>query len=326
MTRLLRVELTRLVCRRAVLVLLAAAIVVPAVIGVARVVNTAPPSDDDVAEAERAVQAEMAAPWFRRQLARCEEHPDRHGVPRDDAAAACREVLAPTIEGYLWYDRLRLAQEREEGSGIALVTVLAILGLLAGATFAGHDWASGSMGNQLLFEPRRTRVWLAKAVVVGAGVTAVAAVVMSVFWLGLAAVARGRDIALRDGVLLDCLQMGWRGAAVAGGVAVAGYALTMFFRSTVAALGVLLAIGIAGGTVLAVIGVGSIWNPGLNVLAVVLDGASYWEVGPCGPDALGSTCEIERTLTFERGLTYAGALLAAAVAASLWSFRQRDVG
>ena len=34
--------------------------------------------------------------------------------------------------------------------------------LLAGTTFAGHDWNTGSMGNQLLFEPRRARVWGAK--------------------------------------------------------------------------------------------------------------------------------------------------------------------
>ena len=31
--------------------------------------------------------------------------------------------------------------------------------LLVGTTFAGHDWNTGSMSNQLLFEPRRdTRV------------------------------------------------------------------------------------------------------------------------------------------------------------------------
>ena len=44
-----------------------------------------------------------------------------------------------------------------------LVILLAILMMLAGTTFAGHDWASGSVSNQLLFEPRRPRVWAAKA-------------------------------------------------------------------------------------------------------------------------------------------------------------------
>ena len=39
--------------------------------------------------------------------------------------------------------------------------------LLLGTTFAGHDWNTGSMSNQLLFEPRRERVWLAKALAVG---------------------------------------------------------------------------------------------------------------------------------------------------------------
>ena len=97
---------------------------------------------------------------------------------------------------------------------------------------------------------------------------------MTGYWLLLGLVARSRDIPIGDGLLLDCLQSGWRGAGVAAGAALAGYALTMLFRSTVAALGVLLAASVAGGIVLAVIGVDSVWNPGLNVAAVILDGAT----------------------------------------------------
>ncbi len=43
--------------------------------------------------------------------------------------------------------------------------------VLVGATFGGADWASGSMSNQLLFVPRRLRVWTAKAVAVVLGAT-----------------------------------------------------------------------------------------------------------------------------------------------------------
>lgn len=325
MTRLLKVEATRLLCRRAVLVLLAAAIVIPMVIGIARVLNTRPPSADEVAATERQIQAETESPWFRKNVARCEEHPRRHGVPAgvDDVQAACLEQMTPTVDQYLWWDRLRLADERE-GSGLAVVTVIAILMLLVGTTFAGHDWASGSVSNQLLFEPSRVKVWLAKALVVAAFATAVSGVLMTGYWLVMRWIVGRRGAQPRDGVLLDCLQMGWRGAAVAGGVAVAGFALTMFFRSTVAALGVLLALGLAGGVVLAVIGVDSVWNPGLNLAAVVMDGARYWSEVPCGAGE-GGGCSVERTLSLGRGLTFVSALLAACVAASLVTFHRRDV-
>lgn len=324
MSRLLRVELLRLVARRAVLVLLVLAVVVPVVIGVARTLNTRPPSADDVAEAQAQVDAQRDTKWYRNQVKRCEAHPERFGAKgADDLTAACEKNMGVTVDNYLWYDKLRLADERDEGSGIAVVTVLAILMLLAGTTFAGHDWASGSMSNQLLFEPRRTRVWLAKALVVLAVATAVSAVVITGYWLVLDAVAKGRDIKVGPGVLMDCLQMGWRGAVACGVIAAGGYALTMLFRSTVAALGVLLALGLAGGTILAVIGFAGEWNPGLNLMAVVLDGTSYWADVAC-PDG-GGGCQQELPLSFTHGLVYMGVLLGVAFAASVVAFRRRDV-
>ena len=74
--------------------------------------------------------------------------------------------------------------------------VLAILMMLAGTTFAGHDWASGSVSNQLLFEPRRPLVWAAKAAVV----TALAGLFAAVGRDGVLAAARaGRPLARHPG-------------------------------------------------------------------------------------------------------------------------------
>ncbi|HYG94091.1 MAG TPA: hypothetical protein VD859_10940 [Nocardioides sp.] len=327
MTRLLKVELTRLLCRRAVLVLLAVALVAPVVTGVATALNTRPPSDSEVARAERLAERDAERPRTQRMFEKCMDDPERHlGRAAGDVEAACEEAYLPQPEWYVYWESLDLVAERQEGSGVVLLVVLGIAMMLAGATFAGHDWASGSVSNQLLFEPRRVRVWVAKAVAVTAVPFAVVVVVMTAYWLFLGWLARSRDIAVPEGLLLDCLQAGWRGAAVVAAIALGGYALTMLFRSTVAALGILLALGIAGGMILAVIGIGSIWNPGLNALAVVLDGATYWETAPCGPESPGSTCEVERTLSLERGSAFTGVLLAVALAASVWSFRRRDVG
>lgn len=328
MSRLLRVELTRLLCRRAVLVILAVAVAIPTVIGVATVLNTRPPSADDLAFAEQQVADETARPQVQRGFQRCLDHPSRFlGDPvPDDVRAACTENYLPQVDWYLYWERLNLVEERERGSGLAVVTVLAILMMLAGTTFAGHDWASGSVSNQLLFEPRRLRMWTAKGAVVTGLATAFAAAVATLFWLLLAVAARSRDIPVGDGILLDSLQSGWRGAGVAGAAALAGYALTMLFRSTVAALGVLLAASVAGGIVLAVVGIDSVWNPGLNVAAVILDGTTYWAREPCpGGTGFSDYCEVEKTLPLGRAVWFLGSGLVLFVAASLVSFHRRDV-
>jgi ABC-2 type transport system permease protein len=329
MSRLLRVELTRILCRRAVLVLLAAALVIPAIIGVARVLNTQEPSAAEIAQAEEMVQTELESRWVKRELAKCTDDPDEYfggDVPSGDLEQACRDWIGVSVDNYLYVERLELAAERDEGSGFAVVIVLAILMMLAGTTFAGHDWASGSVSNQLLFEPRRPLVWAAKGAVVTALAGLFAGVVVTAYWLLLGLIARSRGIPIGDGLLLDCLQSGWRGAGVAAGSALAGYALTMLFRSTVAALGVLLAASVAGGIVLAVIGVGSVWNPGLNIAAIILDGATYWAEAPCpGGDAGGGFCEVEKTLPLGRAVWFLGTGLVLFAGASVASFHRRDV-
>ena len=109
-----------------------------------------------------------------------------------------------------------------------------MLMLLVGTTFAGHDWNTGSISNQLLFEPRRLRVWLAKLLAVGLVASALAAAVLFAHWTGLSAVSSARD--LRPGAARR------RGGVQAGRPrhrpgrrrgAASGYALTTLLRSTV---------------------------------------------------------------------------------------------
>lgn len=328
MSRLLRVELIRLLSRRAVLVILLLSVAIPVVIGVATVLNSRPPSDAALADAQAQADAEAKQPYIQRTLRQCLKHPENFvGEPiPDDVQSACEESVIPQPEWYAYWEPLDLASQRDEGSGFAIVIVLAILMMLAGTTFAGHDWASGSVSNQLLFEPRRPRVWAAKAGIVTGAAALFSAAVVTSYWLALGAVASSRDIDTGHGLLLDCLQSGWRGAGVAGMAALAGYALTMLFRSTVGALGVLLAASVAGGIVLAVIGVDSVWNPGLNIAAVILDGAHYYAEAPCGGTGpQDGFCSVEKTLPIGRALWFLGSGLVLFGAASLASFHRRDV-
>lgn len=336
MIRLLAVELRRYLRRRAVVLLLAACVVVPIVIGVTQVINTRPVSDQAVAEAEAQLERDKADPGYQETVDDCVANPDDWGVAGTgkDAEAQCRAQIEPRLDWYLYRPVLDLDQEQDD-SGVAIASLLAILLLLAGTTFTGHDWNSGSVSNQLLFEPRRERIWAAKAVVVTGMALVVAAVVMTAYWAGLGLVASARDV-LGQGQLLDAFQMGWRSAGVAAAASLLGYALTMLFRSTVATIGILLGASVAGSLLLFALGVSERWNPAVNLAALIENGTTYYSEDGCaeGDPALSEDGfdeepyyydPCEQRVTFGDAALYTGSFLLLAGAGSFVSFRRRDV-
>ena len=317
MIRLVGVELTRLRWRRAVLVLLLLAIVIPALIAASRIWATRPVSADEIASVTRASAGEIA---------QCAKHPHSFGLRPRATEQACTDQI---VEWNTGREKLSLASERVEGSGIGVVAVLTALLLLAATTFVGHDWNSGSMSNQLLFEPRRGRIWTAKALAMTLVALVVSTAVSTAYWLTLWLTMRARDLPIRDGGLLDSLAYGWRGAAYATAAALGGYALTMLFRSTVATIGVLFGVAVAGGIVIATLGVGEQWQPQKNVSAIVKNGTTYYVEVPesCyAPRRAGSEdCDGQRDLSLAHGVGYYGAALLLTAGASEVSFRRRDV-
>lgn len=333
MIALLRVELTRLRWRRAVWLLTLAAIVIPAVIAVATIWNTRPPAADDLAEAERQAAQEASQPYIQDELERCLERPRRYGVdPDGDVQTLCEESVVPQADWFFYFEQLDLRSEMDFGSGFGVITVLTLLLMLAGTTFVGHDWSSGSMSNQLLFESRRGRIWSAKAIVVTAYALVTAVAVSAAYWIVLYLVARSRDLPVDRHLLLDCLQYGGRGALFAAAAALAGFALTMLFRSTVATIGILFALSVFGGILIAVAGLDGKWQPATNLEAIVKNGTTYYADVPdrCYSDPISdrpddSECDQERELSAQWGVGYYGVLTLAAGAASVASFRRRDV-
>jgi hypothetical protein len=320
--RLIGVELTRFRWRRAVLALLVLAIVVPAIIAASRAWSTRPVSQDDIDNAARNGASEIQ---------NCVDHPRRYGVPKADAEIRCHDMV---VGWYTGREPLSLAGERVGGSGMGVVAVLTAFLLLAGTTFVGHDWATGSMSNQLLFEARRGRVWTAKALAVTLAAFVLATVVSTAYWLTIWATVRARDLPIADGALADSLAFGMRGALFATAAALGGYALTMLFRSTVATVGVLFGVSVAGGIILAVLGVGEQWQPQKNVSAIVKNGTTYYADVPdsCFSGAQrrdrpepNSECDQIRDLSLWHGVGYYGVALAVTAGASVASFRRRDV-
>ena len=116
-------------------------------------------------------------------------------------------------------------------------------------------------------------------------------------------------------------------AALAG---LAGYAFTMLFRSTVVTLGALFAVSVAGGLLIALLGIGDRWQPQVLLTAVIADGATYWVPVPeeCfsnRPPADPAVCDEERELRARDGALVLGSVLAAVVVPSTLTFRRRDV-
>jgi ABC-2 type transport system permease protein len=325
MIRLLGVELTRLRWRRAVLVLLGACVVVPAVIFAVTAWNTRPVSASELAKAEQQVeQMRRSDHSLERAIQRCHQHPERYGASSSDQ---CEAQIGPQVEWFISRSPLDL-RDVSRGLGPTVCVLLAGLLMLMGTTFAGADWNSGSMSNQLLFEPRRLRVWVTKAgaVVLVAAVTS--AVVLAAFWAAVLALASARGIDVPPHLTAYVRDQGLRGVALAAAGALGAFAVTMFFRSTVATLGILFGTALVGSLVLAALGVSERWFPHVNVGAWLLDGVRYYVTPP--PSCRSAThltaeCRGVRFVTLRDSATYLGVFLAIAVAMSLAAFRRRDV-
>lgn len=328
MIRLLKVELNRLRWRRAVVILLAAAIVVPIVIFIAVAHDTRPVSDAEIAEVERMVSEEAESPYVQRELKRCLRTPENYGMPPADVQQFCEDNVLPRAEWYLTRSPLDLRQELDEGAGIGVAAVLAVLMLLIGTTFVGHDWNTGSMGNQLLFESRRVRVWLAKGVaVLGVGVV-VSGLVLFSYWGGLLALAHQRDLPVPDGVVSDVYGQAFRATMLVAAAGLAGYVLTMLFRSTVVTLGILFAVAVAVPILFTVfVFPGHIsLQPQNNGWALIRGGVEItdYDDEKCFEDPVNTDgCVVEIT-TAESSL-YIGGLLLATGAPSLLLYGRRDV-
>jgi len=326
MIRLIGLELTRLRWRRAVLLLLVACVAIPVIIFGTLAWSTRPVSDADLQQAQEQVDRERANPTFQREVDRCEQRPSRYGV---EDPAQCADMMGPQVEWYIGREQLSLADVQRE-QALAVFVFLTGLLMLAATTFVGADWNSGSMSNQLLFEPRRLRIWLAKAGSVMALTAVTLGLVLTSFWSAAYLLARSRDIEPYARVIDDIQGTSVRAVILVAAAALGAYAVTMLFRSTVFTLGALFAMVVGSTVVLSALQVSERWMPHKNLAAVLNDGSRYYrevaEICYAGPrQPSGVDCRQFGTVSLLDGSIYLGIALVLAVALSMWSFRRRDV-
>ena len=324
MKNLLLVELTRLRWRRAVVVLLVACLLVPVAIWLGTAWNTRPFSDADIAAAERLAQTEADQPYVREEIERCEENPEMYGGGPD---VDCVEMITPSVDNYLYRQTLDVGSVLDN-EATAVVSLLAVVLLVLGTTFVGHDWNTGSISNQLLFEPRRQRVWAAKGLAILLVGLVAGAVALLVFWSAIGVLVAQRDISVEPGQWAVVRNTAARGVLLVALSGFLGYALTMLLRSTVATLAIGLGVAAAGSiAVLATFGEGAQrWLLPTNAYAVLDNGYEYYVWSPaCDVMVQGGANPCTHTISLGAGATYLAVVLAVVVVASVMSFRRRDL-
>lgn len=327
--RLLRVELSRLRSRRAVVLLGLAAVLLAAVMTVLTAYQTRPLTAADRQDA--AAQADLASrsSVLQSDLAECVKDPESYFGP-GGTARDCREAMVDDVSSFYPRSALDLgtvldAPRLTDATGFSLALALAVLMIVAGATFAGGDWTSGSVSNQLLFESRRTRVWLAKAgaIAIASGLLTLLAV--GGFWAAVYLLADARGISVPGADVSHVLWHVVRAIALCMAAAVGGFALTMMFRNTVATLALVFIYSVVGEIAVGVVPVEGAGRVSMsnNVFGWLATRATYVD---SSIDCSGATgCSAVQSMSHLEAGLFLGALLLFASALSVAVFRRADV-
>ena len=323
MKRLILVELTRYRTRRAIALLVLLAALLAAFVAFQSAWDTRPPSQAEIATAQANADIEAAKAGLQEDLAQCLKDA-ASGVAGVPGADQCREMYAPNGENYLPREPLSLTGTLK-GNGIGISILVIGLLIIAGSTFAGADWSSGSMRNQVLFEPRRSRVWAAKAVAVALSSGLEALVVLGGFWLGHYLVAADRGVPHGSAVLDD---VGWhllRAVALGMAAGLGAFALTTIFRGSFATLSLLFTYSVGGEIVFSLLPIDGAarWSLGNNVFGWLETNLKFYD--PTTRCIQDGTCRGAQHISHLDAGLYLLALLVVAVGVSWWSFRRRDI-
>ncbi|MCZ4500111.1 MAG: family transporter protein [Marmoricola sp.] len=321
MISLVRVELTRYRSRRVILLLVALIAVATALVAFKSAYDTRPPSANERATAQATAESEAGRADIKNDVASCENDPTQYLGP-GTTVQECKDSLTPAGKSFFRAPLDLSGTLKGNGSGVAILVVGLLI--IAGSTFAGGDWASGSIRNQVLFEPRRSRLWAAKAIAVALASALIALVVLGAFWLTLYLVASDRGVPHGSAVVGD---VGWhllRAVALAAGAGLGAFALTTIFRHSVATMSLLFAYSVGGELLVLLLPIDGVarWSLGNNAFGWLETRLEFVDPTSRCNDLAG--CGTEHISHLGSGL-YLLVLLAVACTASWASFRRRDL-
>ena len=227
--RLLRSEFLRARSRRLVPMLIVGGLI-GIVVGMGIAAITAnPPTESEVAEAQARYDKQLQRCLAGRYLG-----PEAVLPPGYDTLEEyCRANSGPYLDGIMLRDLDTIVQ------GISTFVVL--LGTLLGASLGGADWTSNTMTTLLTWEPRRVRVFLARALIVAVFVGVITLFLQIVFSgvFALVAATQGSTLFLPSHFWTDVGMTIGRVSAMGVVLGLVAYVVAMIGRSTVSSLGAL---------------------------------------------------------------------------------------
>lgn len=323
MMRLFRVELARFFSRRAIALLLLAAALFTGVVAAKVIWDTRPPTASEIATAKAQASLLANESTLRGEISNCRKNPTRYLGP-GATAAQCNATLAGSTQSLLPRQTLNLRSELH-GFGTDIAVLLVGVVVIAAATYIGGDWGSDSITTQLTFQPNRSLMWLAKAAVVVVASGVCAGVLLACYWGSLWITADIRDLPLTSQLFSQIAWQWGRAVLLAIAAGLGSFALTMFFRNTVATLALLFAYAAGGEVLINLIPVdgASRWSVGNNIYGWLQNNFSYVDPGVgCGPY---SDCDATRQLAQVDAGWFLAVLLAVAVIPSFLTFLRRDI-
>ncbi|MGO4598852.1 ABC transporter permease subunit [Terrabacter sp. 2RAF25] len=216
------------------------------------------------------------------------------------------------------------------GIATSAAYLVAFLAFVLGASAIGAEFTTGSMGNWLTFQPRRTRVALTKLAAVALGGAALAVVFALLTNLGarmIAVVNRpGEELVLPEpATATDSVpQLLLRVGAVAVLAGICGAALALVLRYTAGVVGVLLAYAVGVELIAAqafLQGRLKPWTVGTNVEAFLGKGTTYF-----AERCEGSTCSFaSQSLSYTHSWIFLLVVGLALTVVGVLTFHRRDV-
>lgn len=207
--------------------------------------------------------------------------------------------------------------------------LMAFICLLLGASFVAAEFASGSMGNWLTFEPRRVRVYFSKLVAAGLGVIPGVLALLGLLFVSIwiMCIRYGSTSGISSKMWTDLTWMSIRSLTFAVVASVVGAAMGALLRSTAAVMGIALGYLVIIEVVFRRVLQGAQpWMLQLNMEGWLQHGTKYF-INKCTTDNQGmySCFGVEKALTFGHSSMYLGALVVLAVTLSAKVFQSRDV-
>ncbi|MFM6850481.1 MAG: ABC transporter permease subunit [Terrabacter sp.] len=216
------------------------------------------------------------------------------------------------------------------GIATSAAYLVAFLAFVLGASAIGAEFTTGSLGNWLTFQPRRTKVALTKLCAValaGAGLAVTFAVLTNLGARMVAVVNRpGEDLVLHEpaSVTDSVPQLLLRVVALGVLAAVCGAALAFVLRYTAGVVGVLLAYAVGAELIAAqafLQGRLKPWTVSTNVEAFLGKGTTYF-----AETCEGSTCSLtSQPLSYTHSWVFLLVLGLVLGLVGVLTFRRRDV-